>query len=219
MRFIKARTLFSEKIGADLSTQNSLDVYQADNILLREFFWLRLRILTYLMASKYIDNERVLDFGGGSGVMLPTLSTNFRSVYLVDENISDAVKVIEAYDLLNVTLLESDILETDYPCGFFGNIVAADVLEHFRDLAVPINKISSWLSKDGILFTSLPTESWLYRILRVLFRKQKPIDHYHSAEEVEDVLMQNGFKKIAGLYHPLLIPAFPLFRISAWQKR
>ena len=32
------------------------------------------------------------------------------------------------------------------------------------------------------------------------------------------MLRAGGFRKVMGLYHPLLLPVFPLFRISAWRK-
>src|SRR3546814_19876993 len=74
------------------------------------------------------------------------------------------------------------------------------------------------MSDDGILFTSLPTENVCYRLLRLVFGKTKPADHNHSAAEVEAMLRAGGFRKVMGLYNRLVLPAFPLFRISSWRK-
>ncbi len=202
------------RAGVDIA----LDVYCSGNPLLREFFWLRLRLLTWLIRRLSRGHANVLDFGGGSGVFLPTLATGFDHVSLVDLRVEQAMELCDAMTLDNVELVSADIAEYDFPPGSFDAITAADVLEHFQSHDLPLSKIHRWLADDGLLFTSLPKENIFYRTLRVVFRKQKPPDHYHSARDVEDALRKAGFRKRFGLYHPLLIPLFPLFRISAWEK-
>ena len=150
--------------------------------------------------------------------MLPTLAAGFDHVRLIDRRIEQASELCEAMGLDNVELVSADIGSFDFAAGSFDAIVAADVLEHFQSLELPLNKIHHWLADDGLLFTSLPTENVFYRGLRRVFRKQKPPDHYHSASDVENALGRLGFRKRMGIYHPLVIPAFPLFRISAWEK-
>ena len=218
MRFLKVKSLYDMENGLGKKVLNSLDVYQSENFLLREFFWLRLKFLVMLMSHIKPKTDNVLDFGGGSGVMLPTLSKYFSEVHLIDCDTTEAAQVVAACSLVNTHLREVNVDSYDYPQNYFCTIVAADVLEHFMDLNLPISKLKSWLNNDGILFTSLPTENMTYKLLRLIFRKVKPIDHYHSAAEVEFALVRHGFKKIAGLSHPIFIPIFPLFRISAWKK-
>ena len=201
--------------GADIA----LDVYCSPKLLLREFFWYRLRLLTWLIRRISKRRDHVLDFGGGSGVFLPTLASGFERVSLIDLNIQQATELRSALGLENVELHSQDIAEFDFPAASFDAIVAADVLEHFLEHDLPLSKIRAWLRDDGTLFTSLPTENIWYRALRVVFRKEKPADHYHSARDVENALRRAGFRKRFGLYHPLLLPLFPLFRISAWQKQ
>jgi 2-polyprenyl-3-methyl-5-hydroxy-6-metoxy-1,4-benzoquinol methylase len=217
MRFIRV-DVHRLKKSQGINELNSLDVYTSPRFLLREFFWLRLKILTYLISKHTTDNSRVLDFGGGSGLMLPTLSRNFKNVFLVDRKIKNAKDVVSICNLLNVSLMESDILQSEYPRGSFGAIIAADVLEHFSDVNLPITKILEWLSNDGFLFTSLPTENKFYELLRLMFKKQKPSDHFYSAKEVECFLECSGFKKVDCIYHPLFVPILPLFNISVWKK-
>ena len=218
MKFIKLNEDHSRLADRDYPVMNSLDVYRSDSFLLREFFWLRLRILTYLISKISNNRKLILDFGGGGGVMLPTLAKYFQKVHLIDISIQDAQSVVEFYKLSNVNLIESNILKTNMEDGCYSNILAADVLEHFEDIDLPIQKIKSWLSSGGVLYTSLPTENFFYRLLRTVFKKQKPHDHYHTADVVERALKRNGFIKKAALYHPLILPILPLFRISAWQK-
>lgn len=200
--------------GSDIA----LDVYCSNSLLLREFFWFRLKLLTLLINGSQIRREHCLDFGGGSGVFLPSLTTGFRRVSLVDLNIQQAEMMIDRLSLENITVERQNIGSFDFAPGAFDAVIAADVLEHFQDLSLPLGKIRDWLSDGGVLFTSLPTENLCYRLLRIPFGKQKPHDHYHMAFHVERRLAEAGFEKVAGLYHPLGMPLFPLFRISAWRK-
>lgn len=195
----------------------ALDVYCQAPWPVRLFFWLRLRFLAWLMRRHEIrrDDTRVLDFGGGSGIFLPTLANAFSSVTLIDRDISNARTLADRLMLKNVHMVAADIVAHDFGEAQFDIIVAADVLEHFRE--PPLALIRHWLKPGGRLYTSLPTETWFYDLLRRLFGKTKPPDHYHSAAQVEASLRHAGFKKIGGLYHPLVWPVLSLFRISAWQ--
>jgi 2-polyprenyl-3-methyl-5-hydroxy-6-metoxy-1,4-benzoquinol methylase len=206
----------------DKETQSkdiALDVYCSPNFLLREFFWARLWLLTVLIRRFSREACRdCLDFGGGSGIFMVSLATGFDRVHLIDLNTEQAEQLKRELEIDNVAITAADIGAFEFEAGIFDAIVAADVLEHFQDLDLPIKKIHGWLGAKGYLYTSLPSENLFYRLLRVVFRKQKPEDHYHTAREVEAYLGASGFRKIFGLYHPLIVPILPLFRISVWQK-
>ena len=163
------------------SSDIALDVYCAGNPLLREFFWARLWMLTLLIRRFSKPEGKCLDFGGGSGIFAPSLASGFRSVDLIDLNTAQAEQMRDAYGLENVRITRANIKEFDFGSGAFDAIVAADVLEHFEDLSFPVERIRHWLGSDGTLYTSLPSENWVYRLLRLVFRKQKPHDHYHAA--------------------------------------
>ncbi len=220
MRYVKPPLALLRRL-IDRQTQSSdiaLDVYCAPNPLLREFFWARLWMLTLLIRRFSRPDGACLDFGGGSGIFMPSLASGFRSVDLIDLNTAQAEQMREAYELDNVQITRANIQEFDFGGGRFDAIVAADVLEHFQDLSFPVARIRHWLGAKGILYTSLPSENLAYRLLRVVFGKKKPHDHYHAAWQVEQFLREHGFRKVFGIYHPLFLPLFPLFRISAWQK-
>lgn len=218
MKFIRIPIATLSSIPVAKKEDISLDVYCGPNLIFREFFWLRLRLLTILINWLKPNDARALDFGGGSGIMAPTLSNGFERVDLIDLHADEADYLIKSLNLKNIFVEKKNILDFDYGSDKFDMIIAADVLEHFKELSGPLPKIKRWLKPNGVLFTSLPTENVFYRFLRVIFRKEKPWDHYHTAAHVEATLKSHGFKKVAGLYHPLLIPIFPLFRISAWKK-
>jgi SAM-dependent methyltransferase len=183
----------------------------------RKFFWLRLRAFYKLIEKHARSHDACLDFGCGSGVLLPTLSGMFREVVGIDLEISEAGKVMEYCGLQekNIRLIGGDINTADIPRDKFDVICAADVLEHFRDLESPIRRIKDWLKDTGILLTSLPTESIATRMTRVFGGYKKPLDHYRTGEEVEKELIGAGFKKA---HTQTIYPIFPLYVISVWKK-
>ncbi|EEF59962.1 Methyltransferase type 11 [Pedosphaera parvula Ellin514] len=193
-------------------------LYYASNYVLRRMFWRRLYSLTSMMNRTLDARESCLDFGGGAGVFLPTLSRSFEKVTLVDLEAHQAKLVKNRYGLDNVEIVQSDAAELDFTSKPFDAAVAADVLEHFKDLSLPIPRLHRWLKPGGVLFTSLPTENWVYVLLRKVFGIEKPWDHYHTAYEVEAQLEKNGFQRIRTSCVPLRFHIAPLFLITAWRR-
>lgn len=184
----------------------------------RGIFWLRLRWL-HQLAERHADPATTcLDFGSGGGVFLPTLANHFPRVVAADLETAEASRVIERFELENVELVRADLTRDPLPHAPFGAIFAADVLEHFQDLSLPATALHRWLRDDGFLFTSLPTESVLYRLLRLAFGFVKPEDHYHSGYQVERYLTDHGFRRVRRWYVPARVPVLPLFLVSAWRK-
>jgi 2-polyprenyl-3-methyl-5-hydroxy-6-metoxy-1,4-benzoquinol methylase len=132
----------------------------------------------------------------------------------IDIELVEAPKIVEHYALKNVQLTSADIYTAEFD-ERFDAVVAADVLEHFKTLEKPLSQIHRWLKDDGLLFTSLPTENFFTRFTRVLGRYTKPWDHYHSGEEVEEILRCQGFRKI---YGGTILRLFPLYLIGVWEK-
>jgi 2-polyprenyl-3-methyl-5-hydroxy-6-metoxy-1,4-benzoquinol methylase len=217
MAYIRPSLSLLKQISPNLK-EIALDEYCSDKYLLREFFWLRLRFLYSLISQTNVGSEHCLDFGGGIGVFAPTLSSCFKQVTIIDRNADEARRLVSRMNLGNVSIVHADIASFDFEESFDA-IIAADVLEHFRELDLPIGKIAAWLKPSGVLFTSLPSENIAYRALRMIFGKEKPADHFHAAKDVERELARGGFQKMQGIYHPLYVPVLPLFYISAWQQR
>ena len=149
---------------------------------------------------------------------LPTLSKLFSNVVSIDLEITEAQKICSAFNLKNVKLIRADILSNELSDAPFDAIIAADVLEHFKDVKPAIKKLNKWLKTDGILVTSLPTENWVYVFLRLIFGVKKPVDHYHTGYEVEVLLCENGFRSLHKSNVPLYFNIFPLYLISVWRK-
>jgi len=183
----------------------------------RKFFWARLKAIHRSMLKTVPQRRVAIDFGCGSGVFLPTLANTFELVQGIDIEANEAKEIVNAYKLENVRLLNADIYNlNDAEIEKADAIVAADVLEHFKELDVPIRRLYEWLKDDGYLFTSGPSENILTRWGRILGRIQKPWDHYHTGYEVEQFLEQHGFQRTSSSYHVYRI--MPMYILSVWKK-
>jgi predicted TPR repeat methyltransferase len=193
-------------------------IYYEGNSVMSRVFWWRLKWITKRL-QKYAPRHNIcLDFGGGGGVFLPTLSALFEKAVSIDLETKEAQQIRDHFALSNVELIQADINTATLADSPFDAIVAADVLEHFKDVEPAVAKLHQWLADDGVLITSLPTENWVYALLRILFGVTKPEDHYHTGYQVEEVLQASGFERIHRSNVPLYIPLAPLYLISVWNK-
>lgn len=216
-RFLPVEPDFLRKIASGSDVTPSL--YYHPNPILRRAFWGRLRAIHRQMAALGAAGGRVLDFGGGGGVFLPTLAARFDQAVCVDRDAREARQVAAHYDLANVVIDETNILTADYGPAAFDVVVAADVLEHFPELAPPVDQILRWLKPGGLLFTSLPTESGLYALARRVFGVAPPPDHYHDAAGVEAHLAGRGLIVERRGFHPLpWLRYTAMFSIVAWRR-
>lgn len=213
--FVEIEPSFLRSIATDSDRIPTL--YYSNYLLVRQFFWMRLKLIYFHLQRLPINREVCLDFGGGGGVFLPTLSQLFKTVFFLDLEDAEARQVVEKHLLKNVKLVKQDIATVGFTKSSFDVIIAADVLEHFQDLSVPVTQIRNWLKQDGVLITSLPTENYLYVLLRQVFGVAKPADHYHTGYEVEAYLKARGFKQIRRTFVPLFGNILPLFLISVWR--
>ncbi len=214
--FVEIPGDFLESIATD--SERIPRLYFCGNGLSSRIFWLRLRWI-HRLARRYAHPHRnCLDFGAGGGVFLPSLARLFERVVGIDLETAEASRVVGHYRLENVKLVRADVASSELEDAPFDAIVAADVLEHFRDLSTPVAALRRWLSDHGTLFTSLPTESGLYDLLRRLYGVPKPADHHHTGWEVEAFLERSGFRRLTRWCVPLVVRIAPLYLVSAWRK-
>ena len=196
-----------------------LELYGYDSFFLREVFWMRLAAINRLLGRHAIRTTECLDLGTGSGVFLPTLAGRFATVHGADRDVADARNVVAEYRLSNVVLHQRDLLAEPFAPKAFDAIVAADVLEHFPDTAPIASRLFEWLRDDGVLVTSLPSENWIYVLLRRVFDIEKPPDHYFTGAEVEASLARAGFRAVVRRTVPIPVPGTGVFLVTAWRKK
>lgn len=187
--------------------------YSHQNPLINWLFWQRLRkVMDYIKTDA--PYQHVLDFGCGSGVMLPYLCGISERVTALDIDLLPFQQVnaqrpfpanLEVHDANQVTL-------KDLPPASFDLIVATDVLEHVEDISGTLADMKALLKPGGQVVVSGPTENILYKIGRKLAGPEYSGDyHERSILEVRDLLReQMKVIHIANLYWPV-----PLFNIFA----
>jgi 2-polyprenyl-3-methyl-5-hydroxy-6-metoxy-1,4-benzoquinol methylase len=202
------------------SKQGRLDeagfpAYSHQNPLINWLFWQRLhKAMNYIETDAPYDH--VLDFGCGSGVMLPFLCGISNRVTAMDIDLVPFERVsrqrafpanLEVHDAREVTL-------QDLPKAYFDIIVATDVLEHVDDLSGMLADMKALLKPGGQIIISGPTENIFYKIGRALAGSEYSGDyHERGIIEVRDLLAEQlQVIHIATLYWPV-----PLFEIFAGQ--
>lgn len=192
------------------------NIYTHPNFLARDIFWQRLEYAFDFLKKYTKVSDRILDFGGGSGVFSKALSEYYNNVNIIDLDTEEAEKIKDYFNLNNVNIINHDINEYDNK-EKFDIIIATDVLEHFRNPNDYLSFFSKSLLLDGLLLVTLPTENWIYELGRKVVNKTKPIDHYYPSKQVINFLLNNGFQLVEKEFVPKYIVSIPLFEIVVFK--
>lgn len=189
--------------------------YSHPNPLINWLFWQRLRVvMDYIKQAAPV--ERALDFGCGSGVMLPFLAEVSREVTALDVDLAPLEWVQRFIPLAaNVRALDANQTSiADLAPHSYDFINALDVLEHVDDLPRTLADLLRLLKPGGQIIISGPTENILYQLGRRLAGPEYS-GAYHErgvAEIRADLAKLATVRPIATLYWPM-----PLFEIFAGQ--
>jgi 2-polyprenyl-3-methyl-5-hydroxy-6-metoxy-1,4-benzoquinol methylase len=190
--------------------------YSHPNPLINRLFWQRLRT-----AMNYIEKsapyEQVMDFGCGSGVMLPFLAQHSRRVTALDPDLVPLERVRNLIPLpANVTVLDAnEAALSQLAPKSFDLINALDVLEHVDDLHRTVLELLRLLKPGGRLVVSGPTENILYQIGRKLAGPEYSGEYHERgiAEVRRELARTVHIEHIARLYWP--VPLFEVFAARA----
>ena len=186
--------------------------YSHPNPFINWLFWQRLhKVMNYV--ERDAPYEHVLDFGCGSGVMLPFLCGISKRVTAMDIDLLpfERVSRLRAFPANLNVLNAREVTLKDLPKASFDIIVATDVLEHVADLPGTLADMGALLKSGGQIIISGPTENVLYKIGRKLAGPEYSGDyHERGILEVRELLAkQRDVIHIATLYWP--IPLFEVF--------
>lgn len=220
--FRRYKTAFQDSILISLTeaAPGTLDeaafpAYTHSNPIINWFFWQRIFVVMKFI-KKNAPYNKVMDFGCGSGVLLPFLAENSVSVTGADldllplEHIKQHTRFPPNLDILDLARLPLK----DIPSNSYDLITALDVLEHVDDLSSVVDELLRILKPEGKLIVSGPTENWLYQIGRKIAGKiYSGGYHKRGVSEIQKMAGQKGIvKTIAILYPP--IPLFSIFTVS-----
>jgi 2-polyprenyl-3-methyl-5-hydroxy-6-metoxy-1,4-benzoquinol methylase len=189
--------------------------YSHSNPLINWLFWQRLRVvMNYL--ERDAPYEHILDFGCGSGVMLPFLCGISTRVTAMDIDLLPLERVsrLQAFPT-NLTVHDArQVTLKDLPAAAYDIIVATDVLEHVDEISGTLEDMQTLLRSGGQFVISGPTENFLYKIGRRLAGPEYSGDYHERSIRTVRKLMaeQMDVIPIATLYWPV-----PLFETFAGQ--
>ncbi len=189
--------------------------YSHPNPLINWLFWQRLRTAMNFI-EKGAPYVKVLDFGCGSGVMLPFLSQHSEHVTAMDIDLLPLERVRTYIPLAgNIQVLDANQVSiSELGRESFDLINALDVLEHVDDLTRTLSQLLGLLRPGGRLLVSGPTENFFYQIGRRLAGAEYSGEyHRRGIAEIKRALEQEArLQQIATLYWPV-----PLFEVFAAQ--
>ena len=192
--------------------ESGFPAYSHPNRLINWLFWQRLHIAMNFI-EEYAPYKKMLDFGCGSGVMLPFLARHSQHVTAMDIDLAPLEQVRKHISLPeNIQLLDANQTSLSHltPASF-DLISALDVLEHVQNLSRTLSELLSLLKPGGQLVVSGPTENALYQIGRKLAGAEFSGDyHERGTPEIKRELARLApVRQIATLYWP--VPLFEMF--------
>jgi 2-polyprenyl-3-methyl-5-hydroxy-6-metoxy-1,4-benzoquinol methylase len=192
--------------------ESGFPAYSHPNRLINWLFWQRLHTAMRFI-EKHAPYENVLDFGCGSGVMLPFLAKHSNQVTAIDidlaplEHIKRHIPLAKTIKVLDANEISLSQLRPKS----FELINALDVLEHVEDIARTLAELLALLKPGGQFVISGPTENSLYRIGRKLAGPEFS-GEYHvrgTAEIKRELARLVPIRQLATLYWP--VPLFEMF--------
>ena len=169
-----------------------------------------------LELAKIKNSSTILDIGYARGFLLKIISRLYPSCKRYGIDVND--EFISKLSSLGCNLKVADATNLPFGDGFFDVVFALDVLEHIQDMPKAIKEIHRVLKKDGLAILSGPTESWFYRLCRlVAFRKITLEDHKYDIFDIEKEFEKQNFNLVKRKSLPRS-PIPELFRISEFRK-
>ncbi len=186
--------------------------YLHGNPLIRWLMWRRYEAIAQYLDD--VDGNAALEFGCGLGLFLPELNARFDRVFATDLFPDYARTLSERRGLTTRFVANVGAV----PDASLDVLVAADVLEHIRDLPAYLAEFALKLKPGGRLIISGPTENYLYRLGRIIAGFGGKGDYHHTnIDRLIADITQGGFKPLRTRRLPFRV-APALFKIAEFAN-
>jgi 2-polyprenyl-3-methyl-5-hydroxy-6-metoxy-1,4-benzoquinol methylase len=210
--FIRSMKKSLSELPDGISNEAAIPAYCHPNPLIRSLFWQRIRIVFREISNQKVKNS--LDFGCGTGVLLPLLAEFSDNVVGYDINTAP-INILEKHINFpeNIQILNGKINPLDQIEEKFDLITSLDVLEHIPDPGKVIDNFLNLLKHRGRVIISVPTENILYKMGRKIAGSRFSGEyHEHDAKYILNIAYQKGKVEI-------ISNLCSLFTIFILQKR
>jgi SAM-dependent methyltransferase len=114
----------------------------------------------YAFASRWASGVCVLDLGCGAGYGTAELANRARFAVGIDLAPDAVAYAKSVYPRSNICFLPASATSLPFPGGFFGLIVAFEVIEHLTDWRALLSEARRLLHPDGFFLVSTPNKEY-----------------------------------------------------------
>jgi len=192
-------------ISQEESDEMAIPSYTHKNPIMRQVAFSRVKMLICWMKKYQRKTSNIIDYGCGTGIILPSASNQANMVYGIDLTLAPANLLVDFYQLPNVILMHPDAIAKKLPDNTIDLIICGEVLEHIPDLTPILLQFQQKMVKNAHLIVSLPTENFLYKLGRKLAGFSGEY-HLSTSRKIHQEILKSGFKQIRKKSLPFLGP-------------
>jgi len=116
-----------------------------------------------------VGTKRILDVGCGDGSTGLAAKKLAGAQEVMGIELFDSAAEVAKAKLDRVVIGDIELLNLDFPEGYFNCILCADILEHTRDPWGVLMKLHRYLDNNGVLIASIPNIRHIVPMLKILF--------------------------------------------------
>ena len=159
---------------------------------------------------------RLLDLGAAGGHLGRSVRDRCSFIAGVEPHPPESTSAKEGYD----DWREQDALHAGQWDEPFDAVVCADVLEHFTQPEILLERVRAWLKNGGVLFASIPNVANISVRLALLFGQFRYVERgildrshvaFYTRASAKDLLEKNGFRiravEATAMPYELAVPA------------
>ena len=181
--------------------------------------WLFRRRLRMALDLLPTTGRRILEVGVGSGILVPTLSAQFREYCGSDLVLADGLDRLVPTSC-RAEFIKADLLdESSLPVESFDAIVCLSVLEHIGDAERAAAALARTLVKGGTLVTGYPMVNKVMTNLFRLIGFGTIESHHITAPATIHKALRRVLRPVRRKALPPFAPvALSLYQCTAWVK-
>ena len=187
--------LMQSSISKEESDEMAIPSYTHKNPIMRWVAYSRVKTLIRWMINYNNTTSNIIDFGCGTGILLPSISSQASFAYGVDLILQPARQLVDYYQLSNVILMLPNAIGNQIPDNSVDLIFCGEVLEHISNLRPILLQFQQKMKKNSHLLVSLPTENFLYKLGRKLAGFSGDY-HLSHPSKIHSEILESGFKQI-----------------------